>query len=180
MYFNSFPKVFYSSTGKTNDEKLVTHILKRVAIKDSIEDDMLLMDRHIVRENETPEVVSHKHFGSAQYHWVILLTNNIIDRYYDWPLTTPQFEQFLVDKYGSNIDSPHHYEITQTSGPTTSLDNSHLIQVNAGTAGAVTITNREHEQREQDKKREIRLLAPAYLARFIEEFKKIMETSTVA
>ena len=180
MYFNSFPKVFYSSTGKTNDEKLVTHILKRVAIKDSIEDDMLLMDRHIVRENETPEVVSHKHFGSAQYHWVILLTNNIIDRYYDWPLTTPQFNQFLVDKYGANVDGAHHYEITQTSGPTTSLDASHLIQVNAGTSGAVTVTNREFEQRQQDKKREIRLLAPAYLARFIEEFKKIMETTSVA
>ena len=111
---------------------------------------------------------------------MILLTNNIIDRYYDWPLTTPQFNQFLVDKYGDNIDGVHHYEITQTSGPTTSLDNSHLIQVNAGTAGAVTITNREYEQREQDKKREIRLLAPAYLPRFVEEFKRIMETSTVA
>ena len=180
MYFSNFPKVFYSSTGKKNDEKLVTHILKRVAIKDSIEDDMLLMDRHTVRENETPEVVSHKHFGSAQYHWVILLTNNVLDRYYDWPLTTPQFNQFLVDKYGDNIDGVHHYEITQTSGPDTSIDDSHLIQVNEGTPGATTVTNREFEQREQDKKREIRLLAPAYLPRFVEEFKKIMQQSTIA
>ena len=177
MYFNTFPKVFYSSTGKSDDEKLVTHILKRVAIKDSIEDDMLLMDRHTVRENETPEVVSHKHFGSAQYHWVILLTNNIIDRYYDWPLTTPQFNQFLVDKYGDNIDGVHHYEITQTSGPTTSLDNSHLIQVNAGTAGAVTITNREYEQSEQDRKRRIKLLDPSFIDQFVQEFELLMSES---
>ena len=180
MYFNSFPKVFYSSTGKKNDEKLCTHILKRVGIKNSLEDDMLLMDEHIVRENETPEVIAHKHFGSTQFHWIILLTNNITDRYFDWPLTTPQFNQFIIDKYGSDVDSPHHYEIVQTSGPTTSIDDSHLIQVNSTTAGATLVTNREYEQREQDKKRKIRLLAPVYLTSFLNEFKTAMDSTNIA
>ena len=180
MYFNSFPRVFYSSTGKTSDEKLCTHILKRVGIKNSLEDDMLLMDEHIVGENETPEVIAHKHFGSSKFHWIILLTNNITDRYFDWPLTTPQFNQFIIDKYGSAVDSPHHYEIVQTSGPTTSIDDSHLIQVNSTTAGATLVTNREYEQREQDKKRKIRLLAPVYLTSFLNEFKTAMDSTNIA
>ena len=180
MYFNSFPKVFYSSTGKLNDEKLCTHILKRVAIKDSLEDDMTLMEDHLVKENETPEVIAHKHFGSTQYHWVLLMTNNITDRYFQWPLTTPQFEAFLIDKYGSGIDNAHHYEIAQTSGPTSSLDDSHLIHVDATTLGGTLITNREYEQREQDRKRKIKLLAPGLLPAFVGEFKKLMISSNTA
>ena len=67
MYFNSFPKVFYSSTGNKNDEKLCTHILKRVGIKNSLEDDMLLMDEHIIKENETPEVLHINILGQRNF-----------------------------------------------------------------------------------------------------------------
>ena len=28
---------------------------------------------------ERPEDTTFKHFGSVQYHWVVLLTNNITD-----------------------------------------------------------------------------------------------------
>ena len=103
MYFNSFPKLKYSSTGSDSDAKIVTHLLRRVAIKQSLDDDMKLMDDYFVREGETPENLSHKHFGSAKYHWVILLTNNITDRYYGWPLGQLDFEKMLKDKYLSLI-----------------------------------------------------------------------------
>ena len=71
MYFSKFPKLEYSSTGSTADGKIVTHLLRRVAIKQSLDDDMKLMDDYFVKEGETPENLSHKHFGSAKYHWVI-------------------------------------------------------------------------------------------------------------
>jgi len=95
-------------------------------------------------------------------------------------LTTPQFNQFIIDKYGSAVDSAHHYEIVQTSGPTTSIDDSHLIQVNSTTPGATLVTNREYEEREQDKKRKIRLLAPVYLTSFLNEFKIAMDSTNIA
>ena len=95
-------------------------------------------------------------------------------------MTEPQFEAYLKDKYGSDVDSIHHYEIQQTSGPTTSTDDSHLIIVNSTTVGALIITNREFEVREQDKKRKIKLLDAQYLNEFVEEFKKIMRSTKVA
>tara|TARA_B100000941_G_C28441536_1_gene519929 strand:- start:368 stop:910 length:543 start_codon:yes stop_codon:yes gene_type:complete len=180
MYFKNFPKIDYSSTGNTNDEKLVTHLLKRVAIKAGLKEEMLMLDDYSVRAGDTPEIIASKHFGSPLYHWVILITNQITDRYFDWPMTEPQFEAYLKDKYGANIDSAHHYEITQTSGPTTSTDDSHLIQVNSTTTGALIVTNREYEVREQDKKRRIKLLDAQYLNEFVEEFKKIMRSAKVA
>ena len=103
------------------------------------------------------------------------MTNNITDRYYEWPLTQPQFQVHLEDKYGvGNIDSTHHYEISQRSGPTTSRDNSHLVEVNSDASGATAITNREFEQRDQDKKRQIRLLDKKYLTAFVSEFERLI------
>ena len=68
----------------------------------------------------------------------------------------------------------HHYEIAQSSGPTTSLDNSHLIEVNEDETGASSVTNYEYERREQDKKSLIKVLKPEYISEFIEEFKNLI------
>ena len=57
-------------------------------------------------------------------------------------------------------------------GSTTSLDNSHLIEVNEDETGASSVTNYEYERREQDKKSLIKVLKPEYISEFIEEFKK--------
>jgi hypothetical protein len=164
----------YSITG---DEtyKLVPDILRRVKLRANIRNGMFMFDNYDVKEGETPEIVAHKWFGNTEYHWVILMTNNITDRYYEWPLTQPQFQLHLEDKYGvGNIDATHHYEVSQTSGPTTSRDSSHLVEVNSDASGATAITNREYEQREQDRKRQIRLLNQRYLGRFVQEFDRLI------
>ena len=174
-YFNQFPLLAYNIKGD-NSYKLVTDILRRVKLRANIRNGMFMFDNYDVKESETPESVAHKWFGDVHYHWVILMTNNITDRYYEWPLTQSQFQLHLEDKYGvGNIDSTHHYEVSQTSGPTTSRDNSHLVEVNSDASGATAITNREYEQREQDKIRQIRLLNPRYLSTFVQEFDNLIQ-----
>ena len=175
MYFSRFPKMAYDI--KNNDTyKLVPDILRRVKLRANIRNGMFMFDNYDVKEGEKPEDVAYKWFGDAQLHWVILMTNNVTDRYYEWPLTQPQFQLHLEDKYGvGSIDSIHHYEISQTSGPTSSRDNSHLVEVNSDAAGATAITNREYEEREQDRLRQIRLLDPRYLSIFVSEFEHLIQ-----
>ena len=68
--------------------------------------------------SEQPETTSYKHFGTTDYFWIILLLNDITDRYYE-PLSDQDFEKYVKDKY-ANPQGIHHYEITQSSGlPTT-------------------------------------------------------------
>ena len=155
--------------------KLVPDILRRVKLRANIRNGMFMFDNYDVKEGETPETVAYKWFGDSEYHWVILMTNNITDRYYEWPLTQPQFQAHLEDKYGvGNIDSVHHYEVSQTSGKTSSRDYSHLVEVNSDASGATAITNREFEQRNQDKLRQIRLLDRKYLSVFVSEFERLI------
>ena len=49
---------------------------------------------------------------------MVLLINNVTDRYHDWPMSEQQFSTYVNEKY-SNPDGIHHYEISQESGDTT-------------------------------------------------------------
>ena len=68
----------------------------------------------------------------------------------------------------------HHYEITQSSGPTSSLDYSHLIEVDSDTAGATTVSNYEYERRRQDNLSLIKVVRPELISAFVEEFAKLV------
>ena len=170
MYFDKFPLTVYDMKGN-GAYKLLPNIIKRVKLKAGIAAGRFIFDNYDVSNNEKPEDIAFKYYGDAEYHWVILLTNNITDRYYQWPLTQPQLDAFLTDKYGvGNEDAIHHYELAQTSGATTSRDDTHMLEVNSDTDNATSISNRQHEERIQDKNRQIRLLDKRYLSQFVEEF----------
>ena len=177
-YFSQFPLMAYDVAGNQN-YKLLPNILKRVKLRSGLRSGSFLFDNYDVKDGERPEDVAFKWFGDAQLHWVILMTNNITDRYYQWPLTQPQFQEYLEDKYGAgNEDSVHHYEKTQDSGKTSSSgpsDFSHKVEVNSDDGDPDIITNRQYEQRLQDKYRSIRLLDPQYLTTFVEEFENLIK-----
>ena len=175
MYFTLFEKGFYDLKNDGN-QKLVTDLMTRVKVREKVIDEISLYDTYDVPSGERPEDTAFKHFGSAAYHWVILLTNNITDVYYDWPMSDQTFETFIRDKY-SNPDGIHHYEVTTSSGKTTGDgpdDYSHKIEVNSTESGAESVSNYEYERREQDKKRNIKLLDPRYLPMFLEEFERLI------
>mgnify|MGYP001263979141 FL=1 len=170
MYFSKFPLKVYDVKGNKN-YKLLPDILRRVKLRSSLASSRFVFDKYNVKENENPEDVAFKYYGSAEYHWVVLMVNNITDRYYQWPMTQPDFEEFLADKYGAGSeDSIHHYELAQTSGKTTSSDSSHMLEVNSDTENATAVTNRQFEERVQNDIRQIRLLDQRFLDTFTEEF----------
>ena len=168
MYFNEFPLYEYDFTGVGQDAKLVTDILRRVALQSKVRANTLVIDKYDVKDGETPEIIADKYYGSPEYHWVIVLVNNITS-WYDWPLDSVAYNKYLQSKY-DNIDGVHHYEINQTSG-----DTAIKLEVSSDTVGATVVTNREYEDRLQDEKRQIRLLDVGYLNLFVEEFKKIIK-----
>jgi len=174
-YFTQFPLMAYDMAGNQN-YKLLPNILKRVKLRSGLRSGAFMFDNYDVKDGERPEDVAFKWFGDAQLHWVILMTNNITDRYYQWPLSQPQFQEYLKDKYGAGSeDAVHHYEITQTSGPTTSRDYSHMVECNSDETNPSIISNRDYEQRKQDEYRQIRLLNKKFLDTFVEEFENLIQ-----
>ena len=177
MYFDSFPVIPYDSKGDLNS-KDVTNLLRRVGMRTKLKTNTLLYDTYDVKEGETPEMIAHKLYGDAKLHWIILLVNDITDRYHQWPMTGGQFLDYLNDKY-TNPDGIHHYESTQTSGDTkVKIEVFNEVDDDAYT-GLTPITNREYEEQEQDKRRQIRLLDPSFVEQFTDEYQKLIGETAI-
>ena len=183
MYFDkNFPTIPYDSVGQ-GTFKDVKNLLRRVALRTKVKTNSLLYDTYDVKEGETPESVAFNLYDDAELHWVIMLVNDITDRYHQWPMRYSQFLQYVNDKY-DDVNAVHHYEIAQTSGDTTTkievYSNSALFSGDTdfyGTAAAVT--NLEYEESLQDQRRKIKLLDPQYLPQFISEFESLMGESII-
>ena len=169
MYFQYLPKMTYDPVGDGNG-KFVTNILKRARLRTNVKKELVMLDKYKVQELETPEIVADKHHGSPNYHWVVMLINDISDVNHDWVKSTRQLQRYLQDKYTTvQLDEVHHYEIPQTSG-----DTSITIQVPQGTDGATSVSNITYETDLNESKREIDLLRNEYLTFFIDEFEEMM------
>ena len=175
MYFQQFPYIIYDAVGD-GDYKVVTDLLKRVALHAKARSVAALYDTYDVRSGETPEMVAFNFYGDSQYHWVIMLVNNITDRYHQWPMNNRQFFAHLATRY-DDVDATHHYEIYQVSGDTTvkiNIGSSNVDTDGDTISDAVLVTNREYEEDKQDALRKIRLLDPEYLEQFVGDFENLI------
>ena len=177
MYFESFPTIFYDANGD-GTFKDVKNLLRRVGLRTLVKSNVLLFDTYEVKEGETPEMIAHKLYGDSNLHWIILMINEVTDRYHQWPMTVPQFLDFINDKY-DNPDGIHHYETTQTSGDTkVKIEVFNEVDDDAYT-GLPPITNREYEEDRQDKLRSIRLIDPKFIGQFVAEFQTLMNETAI-
>ena len=77
-YFDKFPLMAYDVKGDKN-YKLLPDILRRVKLRSGLRSGAFLFDNYDVKDGENPEDIAFKWFGDPEYHWVILMTNNITD-----------------------------------------------------------------------------------------------------
>jgi len=119
-YFSRFPKLFFSiNEGQTVDR--VTNIMSKFSLNESIKENTAVYYEYDVNESDTPEIVAHKMYGSAQRQWIVLMMNNIVDPQYDWPLTTITLNNFIDAKYSNT-----QYANSNTSGAGLSYASSNI------------------------------------------------------
>ena len=92
MYFSNFPTIPYDSKG-TGEFKDVKNLLRRIGIRAKVKTNTMLYDTYDVKNGETPESIAFKLYDDAELHWIVMLVNNITDRFHDWPLSEAQFLQ---------------------------------------------------------------------------------------
>ena len=173
-YFDMFPNIYYSAKG---DGKftIMKDILSRVKLIANVKENILGFDYYDVQDGETPEMIAHRYYGDVNLHWTILVANDIVDYYEDWPMSVQRFEEFVKEKY-DNPGGIHHYEITQTSG-----DTNVTIDVGMNTVeypSATAISNYQYEDSLQEKKSQIRLISTRHIDDFVKEFERKMNEAS--
>lgn len=161
MYFDQFPKTYY--TFDNVNATLITNFMARVALSDELKNNVMLYDPYTIIDGETPEIVADKTYGDPQLHWVILLTNDIVDPRYDWCLSQEHLFSMCSGKY-SNVYGVHHYE-----------DAKGFI-VDSNFPGAVSISNFDYEDKLNESKRMIKIMNQNLVKEFIKEFQDAMGT----
>tara|TARA_Y100000385_G_scaffold179013_1_gene184982 strand:- start:91 stop:612 length:522 start_codon:yes stop_codon:yes gene_type:complete len=169
MYFNKFQKIQYDIKGDGNLYTM-TNLMRRVKFNNIVKSNIISFDFYDVQDGDTPEIIAYYYYENIDLYWTILLANDIIDIYSQWPMSVPKFEQYVYDKY-TDINAVHHYEIYQASGNTNTIIE---IPNNTGYSNAVPVTNYVHEDRLQQGLRQIRLIQPEYTGMIVKEFENLM------
>ena len=151
---------------------------------------------YFILDGETPEIISHKFYGTTDYHWVIMFINNKFDYINDFPMRDDAILRHTQEKYGDeNASSIHHYEDpngnicneyyydytnqygNQPKGALAeepiwklsySYDNSSPVPLQ--NAPAFVVTNLEYETRLNDNKRYISLIKEQYIVQFYKNY----------
>lgn len=105
--FRYFDTVNYSNTYATN-------ILARLLITEKIKQYGSAYYRYTIKEGERPDHVAFDYYGDPTLVWLVFLSNQIVDPYFDWPMTQEQFNHHLLELYGSNqqaLDKILYYRV---------------------------------------------------------------------
>lgn len=100
MYFSKFPILQYPvRIGDTLRLAYCRNILRRVGLTDEITGSDSAFIQYDVKDGERPEHIAERVYGDPEYHWIVLLTNNIINPYHDWYKPDSVMEEYVAKKY---------------------------------------------------------------------------------
>ena len=197
-YFSQLPDFEYvnrTEDGKRiSDYTQVKNLFKRGKLREDIFQETTFFEQYQIQGDDRPDNVAQKVYGDASLDWVVLLSNNIINLYEEWPLPQASFDSYILEKYNNDYDKLyngiHHYEsneVTNSQGVVIfpkgvrvgaaqsvsyfdEVDNQQ-VTVNPVSKG---ITNYDYERDLNDSKRNIFLLKGIYLNIVYDDIEKMM------
>jgi len=197
-YFNRLPNIEYEENPlvfpfSEKEYVLAKNFFRRYKISESSYNFQNFFNEYTMTDEDRLDYLSYKFYDTSEYDWVILISNNIINSYFDLPVKEADLYEMVVKAYG-NPDAIHHYETLQKknslgqivlkaglkveqsfyNGVYKYYDNGSVLSVNGNTV-SVPVTNYEYELKLNDEKRKIYILRPEYVQPFIEQFDAGME-----
>lgn len=100
--------------------KVAKNIFRRFKINDSAVDTAMYFRKLTVTDADRPDVISQKVYGTSDYDWVILMSNNVINPYFDWPMSQPVLDDYINQKYAAPYEIKHYEtrEVKNSAGAT--------------------------------------------------------------
>jgi hypothetical protein len=123
QYFKNFPIVNYNGIS-----------LRNIMLKSSFLSELFLSSQgfydYLLEDGDRPTTVAYNYYGSIDYAWLVILANQIIDPYFEWPLSSEEFDNYIITKYGS-IDASRGYFDANLSG---TISTSNTTVTGSGTS----------------------------------------------
>jgi len=197
-YFSQLPDFEYvnrTEDGKRiSDYTKVKNLFKRGKLREDIFQETTFFEQYQIQGDDRPDNVAQKVYGDSSLDWVVLLSNNIINIYEEWPLPQASFDEYIIEKYSMNYNTLyngiHHYESNEVTnsqgvvifpkgvrvGAAQSVSYFDQVSNQQVTVNPVSkgITNYDYETKLNDDKRNIFLLKGIYLNIVYDDIEKMM------
>jgi hypothetical protein len=113
-YFEKIPNIIYTLNDNPSSElTVVKNIFARTRIVSSVINNAVAFFKYITQDYDTPEMIAHKYYGNAEKHWIVMFSNYITDPYFEFPMNSTAFQNYIINKYGSEVAAQstlHHVE----------------------------------------------------------------------
>lgn len=113
-YFDRFPQFLYTFDDPAlGNFKQCVNIFMRIEMMKAVLDNLAVFYTYPVKDSDTPEIIAAKYYNDPTRHWIVLFCNQIIDPYFEWPLSEPNFEVWINENFGSIANAQatlHHIE----------------------------------------------------------------------
>lgn len=141
-YFRYFPTTKYDVANSSfSKSELVRNITLKTRIIDQIAvDDPYLFFSYTVAEGERPETIADFYYGSVDFVWLVLMSNNIVDPYNQWPRDFEDFNAYIRKKFASQAGSVDPIEWAQNTTIDTNIVHYKNIATPTVTISADTYT----------------------------------------
>lgn len=93
-YFEKLPVVSYNGQEARN-------ILARARFSPQTRANKGTFYPYTMSETDRPDILSHKYYDNADYAWLVWMSNDVVDPYYDLNIPDPDMLAVIEKKYGS-------------------------------------------------------------------------------
>jgi len=133
-YFEVFPQIALQD--QNNNYMIYTNIMARVNLIPSLINNPSIYYQYNIQEGDRPDIIATKYYNNPYRYWIFLYGNNIIDPFWDLPLTDYNFNVYLNDKYGASANANGQSVLAYTQ--TTPYQYQKVVTTTDSTSGLTT------------------------------------------
>ena len=182
------PELLYNFSNKPLDPDFlfVKNIWRRAEVLTEFKAQITLFNEITVGDGERPEDVATAFYKNPFYNWTVLVANDIVDIYSQWPRSTTQLQEFIKQKY-DNPQATKHHVTTEVKDAKNNVivpagkvvpSNYQIAYYNGSNTvtatPVVSVSNEQFEFEENAKKSQIQIVKPTIIEDFVENYYAIL------
>lgn len=178
MFFKRFGSVEYKLDGMT---KKAANIITAAILKNLNVDRNYVFQKYIVKEGEHYDQLAEHFYKEPTWGWTLLLVNHIVDPFTEWAMDLQTLEEFTATKHGS-IDKLLYFKYIDTGWILDDIADRDVRELIANEdpipINVTPVTALQHETELNNQRRQITIISPRYIRRFVDEFYKAVESAS--
>lgn len=187
------PELLYNISSKPLDPDFlfVKNIWRRAEILTEFKSQITIFNEITVRDGERPEDIATAFYNNPFYNWTVLIANDVVDVYSQWPRSITQLQDFINQKY-DNPQATKHHVTTEVKDAKNNViveagkvvaSNYQVSYYNGTTtvtaSPVVSVSNEQFEFEENAKKARIQIIKPQLIEDFVENYYSILSKGRI-